>query len=855
MQINKLVLLFLFSSILSLNIHSQTPDRVGWWKFDDTTNVLAAQSGFGLPLQLIGTHQLVQGYSQSDRAVKIGAGSHYKLRHQIQTNGGGSFVNEYSIQIDFKIESLGIWHCFFQTSIFNNNDGDCFINPNGNIGVGVTGYSTYAVKTNEWYRLILSIKNGTQYKYYLDGQLINNGATQSIDGRFALDSLLLMFADEDGEDGNIIVSEIGMWNRALTSTEVASLGGFGHQIGTVPGTQLILVPYLQSPSPNSIYICWHDTLANLTSVQYGESTSLDQSVSGTSEIISGNYRWHSVKLTGLQPNTLYYYKAISGSGESKIYSFRTLPDSTYKGKLRFLLLSDTHNNDTTMAVKVIKAAKQKIQQLYGSDIQNQITAVLHSGDLVVDGSNIKQWTDQYFAVMSIISPYIPFMTITGNHEGENLNYYKYMHYDEITPYTTAAERFWSFRAANTLFIGLNSNASSFFTLQKIWLDQILAQAQSDATIDFVYVMSHHFSITELWGEGMTYEKYKVDHVTNDIYPILKKYSKVVQHSYGHTHGYERGTIESLDTYPLGDFRIVCGGGGGGATDRWGAYVNNDFPNIHVTLDHYFFQIVEIDVENKTYECKMYSLGNSSRELNIEMLDSWYRKVNQEPPSEPITEQPTVESNQITLNCSAYSGNDSLMSVRLQISSDPNFVTMITDTIVNWKNIYGVDPSFNPIDLNAGMDLTKLTINSSKLFSGNQYYYRVKYRDHNTKWSPWSNATSFNNLVNVEETSVPIEFRLEQNFPNPFNPVTKIRWQSPVDGFQTLKIYDILGNEIATLAEGYKPAGKYEYDFNSNIDGHQLSSGVYFYKLSVKKSSGILGSESDYLSIKKLILIK
>jgi len=58
-------------------------------------------------------------------------------------------------------------------------------------------------------------------------------------------------------------------------------------------------------------------------------------------------------------------------------------------------------------------------------------------------------------------------------------------------------------------------------------------------------------------------------------------------------------------------------------------------------------------------------------------------------------------------------------------------------------------------------------------------------------------------------TLPTEYVLEQNYPNPFNPSTVISWQSPVGSQQTLKIYDILGNEVATLVDEYKPAGRYE----------------------------------------------
>ncbi|MDZ7625552.1 MAG: T9SS type A sorting domain-containing protein [Ignavibacteriaceae bacterium] len=76
-----------------------------------------------------------------------------------------------------------------------------------------------------------------------------------------------------------------------------------------------------------------------------------------------------------------------------------------------------------------------------------------------------------------------------------------------------------------------------------------------------------------------------------------------------------------------------------------------------------------------------------------------------------------------------------------------------------------------------------------------------------------------------ESTIPAAITLEQNYPNPFNPSTKISWQSPISSHQTLKVYDLLGNEVTTLVDEYLPAGTYETEFSAK----GLTSGIYFYR--------------------------
>lgn len=97
-----------------------------------------------------------------------------------------------------------------------------------------------------------------------------------------------------------------------------------------------------------------------------------------------------------------------------------------------------------------------------------------------------------------------------------------------------------------------------------------------------------------------------------------------------------------------------------------------------------------------------------------------------------------------------------------------------------------------------------------------------------------------NTVNDNQL-IAVVFSLVHNYPILFNPSTIISWQSPVSSRQTLKVYDVLGNEVATLVDEYKEAGIYKVTF----DASQLTSGVYFYKLqAVEFSAG-----------RKMILIK
>jgi hypothetical protein len=97
------------------------------------------------------------------------------------------------------------------------------------------------------------------------------------------------------------------------------------------------------------------------------------------------------------------------------------------------------------------------------------------------------------------------------------------------------------------------------------------------------------------------------------------------------------------------------------------------------------------------------------------------------------------------------------------------------------------------------------------------------------------------IANPGNQLAPVEYNMDQNYPNPFNPSTKILYSIKEEGLVTLKVYNILGKEIAILVNENKPEGNYEAEFNAS----QLPSGMYIYKIQA-------GSFSD---VKKMLLTK
>jgi ligand-binding sensor domain-containing protein len=119
----------------------------------------------------------------------------------------------------------------------------------------------------------------------------------------------------------------------------------------------------------------------------------------------------------------------------------------------------------------------------------------------------------------------------------------------------------------------------------------------------------------------------------------------------------------------------------------------------------------------------------------------------------------------------------------------------------------------------------------------KYQYRLKQID-------FDGTFEYSSVIEVEINS-PTKFSLSQNYPNPFNPNTNIQYAISNRQFVTIKIFDVLGKEVATLVDEYRNAGSYEVEFNPESSIKNPASGIYFYQLKA----------GDFIETKKMILMK
>ncbi|MGA2916183.1 MAG: LamG-like jellyroll fold domain-containing protein [Sedimentisphaerales bacterium] len=223
----------------------------GLWRFQTSADRLKATVGTDLvsvdeastwmtgPWTDIGTEAQHTLYSDNGIVQEQSYG-YLQVNPGLHANGGGDYVNQYTVAIDYCQTQSG-WNSLFQTSWDGrDSDGDLWIAPDGTIGVGDVGYSTMTFDPSTWHRIVWSVDNSSFFDVYVDGVQFLHGAGQGVDDRFSLyPDRFNLFADNDWEDMWGLVGTAAVWDHALTSDEVAGMGGW---IGTATMPTPLIIP-------------------------------------------------------------------------------------------------------------------------------------------------------------------------------------------------------------------------------------------------------------------------------------------------------------------------------------------------------------------------------------------------------------------------------------------------------------------------------------------------------------------------------------------------------------------------------------------------------------------------------------
>jgi hypothetical protein len=219
----KLVLVALLLAISGIAGAANLPTGcTGLWLFNDSAHLGKATIGTDLT-----TNGVFTG-GPDGGALSTWPGTYATNTGGMTANGGGSYVNEYSIAMDITLPDPAGWRSLLQTADGpTNNDGDLWIAPDGSVGVGADYSAAGLMPNNTWKRVVMAADLGNYFKVYINGVEVLNitGDKAALDGDFSLyDYSVSFFSDDNWEDGAVICSTLAYWNKTLSAAEISSMG-------------------------------------------------------------------------------------------------------------------------------------------------------------------------------------------------------------------------------------------------------------------------------------------------------------------------------------------------------------------------------------------------------------------------------------------------------------------------------------------------------------------------------------------------------------------------------------------------------------------------------------------------------
>jgi len=323
-------------------------------------------------------------------------------------------------------------------------------------------------------------------------------------------------------------------------------------VGASAQPQFHVGPYLQHVTQTSITIMWETTEPADSRVDYGLSAEY-----GSHAASPEPAKIHTVTLTGLKPDTHYFYRVTSGGLTSEGATFDTAIPADKP--FRFAVYGDSRSSDPTMCRRVCEAIAK-----------GQPRIVINVGDVVTNGSEYDQWKTQFLDPASAFSRTVPLYVAIGNHEQNAHWYYDYVSYP-------APENYYAFSYGNSRFVVMDTNQDyAPNSPQYKWLVAELSSKEAQAAA-WLFAFFHHPPYSEGW-DNPSYDGEPL--VRRHLVPLLEKCGVDMVFN-GHTHDYERGFMNGV-------YWIITGGGGA-SLDHWVRGFE------HIAISKYVYHYCELDV--------------------------------------------------------------------------------------------------------------------------------------------------------------------------------------------------------------------------------------------------------------------
>jgi hypothetical protein len=218
-------------------IAKHTLNPAGLWIFDNRESAGSAIVGY--PLRYSPPKGATGGIAGlfREKELRVPKGGWLYCVPGLKASGaGGKESNRYTLVLDVRLPEEGTFYCLYNTNPFSENDGECFISRDGLLGLG-NAYGTEKLEARRWYRLGIVIDaDKKSRRYYINGAFSHESTDVEMDGRFSIYNdrartpVFSFFGDDDGEDGDIDVRRLAVYDTPLNDRQMQKLGNSDNSI-------------------------------------------------------------------------------------------------------------------------------------------------------------------------------------------------------------------------------------------------------------------------------------------------------------------------------------------------------------------------------------------------------------------------------------------------------------------------------------------------------------------------------------------------------------------------------------------------------------------------------------------------